>query len=124
MKILIDTHIFLWLIYLPSKIKNSHLLILQDTKNDIHVSAISIAEIMIKKSIGKLEVEFDLNEAVDKLGLSLLDYDAFSALHLANLPFHHKDPFDRMIISQAIENNFKIITVDSKFSLYDCSLIE
>ena len=124
MKILIDTHIFLWLIYQPSKIKNSHLLILQDTKNDIHVSAISIAEIMIKKSIGKLEVEFDLNEAVDKLGLSLLDYDAFSALHLANLPFHHKDPFDRMIISQAIENNFKIITVDSKFSLYDCSLIE
>lgn len=124
MKILIDTHIFLWLIYQPSKIKNSHLLILQDTKNDIHVSAISIAEIMIKKSIGKLEVEFDLNEAVDKLGLSLLDYDAFSALHLTSLPFHHKDPFDRMIISQAIENNFKIMTVDSKFSLYECTLIE
>jgi len=124
MKILIDTHIFLWLIYQPSKLKKSHLVTLQDTNNPIYVSSISIAEIMIKKSIGKLDVEFDLNEAVDKLGISLLDYDAFSALHLVNLPFHHKDPFDRMLISQAIENNLKIISVDSKFSLYDCSLIE
>ncbi len=124
MKILIDTRIFLWLIYQPSKINNSFLTLLKNTKNDIYLSSISLAEIMIKKSIGKLDVEFDLNEAVNKLGLSLLDYDAFSALHLASLPFHHKDPFDRMIISQAIENNFKIMTVDSKFSLYECTLIE
>lgn len=66
MKILIDTRIFLWLIYQPSKINNSFLTLLKNTKNDIYLSSISLAEIMIKKSIGKLDVEFDLNEAVNK----------------------------------------------------------
>lgn len=124
MKILIDTHIFLWLMYHPNRLKPSYLSILENTHNRLYLSAMSVAEIMIKKSLGKLDVEFDLDDAVEKMGLCLLDYDAASSLHLAQLPFLHRDPFDRMIISQAIEHNLKIMTVDSKFALYDCDLIE
>ena len=57
------------------------------------------------------------------LDASIIGFDANSALLLGSLPFHHRDPFDRMIISQAITKKFKIISVDSKFKLYDCDLL-
>ncbi len=123
MNIIIDTHVFLWLLYSPEKIKSSQLEVLQDLDNSLYLSSMSIAEIMIKKSLGKLDVEFQLDFVLPKLGVSLIDYDAFSALRLASMPFHHQDPFDRMIISQAIENKFYILTADRKFKMYDCLLI-
>ena len=57
------------------------------------------------------------------MGVDVLDFDANSALVLGTLPFHHRDPFDRMIISQAITKQYKIISVDKKFKLYNCELL-
>ena len=96
---------------------------LEDRSNTIYLSAMSIAEMMIKKSIGSLDIDFDMVKMVDEMGLKVLDFDARSALHLGVLPFHHRDPFDRMIISQAMVNKYKIISDDSKFKMYDCDLI-
>jgi PIN domain nuclease of toxin-antitoxin system len=121
--ILIDTHIFLWLLYDSKQIKKNHYEILQDTNNNLYISSLSIAEIMIKKSTGKLNVEFDLNYALDMFDMKLIDFDAGSALLLGTLPLHHRDPFDRMIISQAISNKYKIMSVDRKFKLYNCELL-
>ena len=123
MDIVIDTHIFLWLVYEPKKVKLKHMKYLENRSNTIYLSAMSIAEMMIKKSIGNLDIDFDMVTMVDKMGLKVLDFDARSALHLGTLPFHHRDPFDRMIISQAIVNKYKIISDDSKFKMYDCDLI-
>ena len=123
MRVLIDTHIFLWLVYEPQKVPSKYMDILEDMTNNIYLSSISIAEIMIKKSIGTLDVDFDILDMVDKMSLELLDFDAKSAMILGTLPFYHKDPFDRMLISQAISNRYKILSVDGKFKKYDCELL-
>ena len=123
MKIIIDTHIFLWLIFETKKVKAKQMKYLEDRSNTVYLSAMSIAEMMIKKSIGHLEIEFDMLEMIDKMGLEILDFDAKSALHLGALPFHHRDPFDRMIISQAITNGYRLMSEDQKFKMYDCNLI-
>jgi len=123
MKILIDTHIFLWLLYDPGKIKQRYIDILGNCDNQIYISSLSIAEIMIKKSVNKLDVEFDLDYSLEKFDAKILDFDARSALLLESLPFHHRDPFDRMIISQAITGKLTIFSVDRKFQLYACRLL-
>ncbi len=79
---------------------------------------------MIKSSIGKLEVNFDPVAIALETGFQLLSFSGEDALRLKDLPFHHKDPFDRMLITQALSNNYPILTDDIKFSRYDCKLIK
>ena len=123
MNILIDTHIFLWLAGDLKKIDAKHMRYIEDTSNSIYLSSLSIAEIMIKKSIGNLHFNGDVLILLDEMGIDVLEFDANSALMLGSLDFHHRDPFDRMIISQAIVKNYKLISVDKKFKLYDCELL-
>lgn len=123
MNILIDSHIFLWLIYDTKKVDKKYMDYLKDLDNTIYLSAMSIAEIMIKKSIGNLEVDFDMDEVLHVMGIKVLDFDAKSAMLLGTLPLHHRDPFDRMIIAQAMTSRCKIISVDSKFAFYECELL-
>ncbi len=78
---------------------------------------------MIKSSIGKLEVNFDPIEIAKKSGFELLDFSAEDALALKDLPFHHKDPFDRMLISQALNRKYALMTDDAKMVKYDCRLV-
>jgi PIN domain nuclease of toxin-antitoxin system len=122
--IIIDTHIFLWLVYEPQKIPPHSMGYLHDTNNTIYLSAISISEMMIKKSLGNLEITFDILEMCDQMGIDILDFDGASAMLLGTLPFHHKDPFDRMIISQSMSNHYKLLSVDGKFALYECDLLD
>lgn len=123
MNIIIDTHIFLWLASNINKISQKHLGYIKDTDNKLYLSSLSIAEIMIKKSIGNLDFDGDILMILDEMDINILDFDANSALLLGLLPFHHRDPFDRMIISQAITKKYKIISVDRKFTLYNCTLL-
>ncbi len=123
MNIIIDTHIFLWLAADVKKIDKKHMQYIEDMGNRLYLSSISIAEIMIKKSIGHLEFDADILMLLDEMGIEVLAFDAGSALHLGSLPFYHRDPFDRMILSQAITGKYKVISVDRKFALYDCELL-
>ena len=123
MKIIIDTHIFLWLLNDPDRISPKQMMRLEDTKNTVYLSSISIAELMIKKSIEKLNFDFDVLENAKEMGLEILAFDGMDAVKLGALPLHHKDPFDRMIISQAIVKNYHIISDDGKFGFYECKLI-
>ena len=124
MKILLDTHIFLWAISTPKKISKTKRQHIESLANTIYVSSISIAEIMIKASIGKLKVDYDPVSIAEQSGFELIGYEAHDAVLLKDLPFHHKDPFDRMLISQSLANDFPIITNDDKFLMYACRLIE
>ena len=123
MKIIIDTHIFLWILTDPTHISKQQRSEIERLSNIIYVSSISIAEIMIKSSIGKLDCNFNPLEMVEKSGFDMLDFRGEDALILKDLPFHHKDPFDRMLIAQSITNKYPIITDDNKFKAYDCKLI-
>ena len=78
---------------------------------------------MIKSSTGKLEVDYDPVEMAKKSGLKLLDFSAQDAVLLKSMPMHHKDPFDRMLISQCINRDCTMMTNDRKFEPYDCALV-
>jgi PIN domain nuclease of toxin-antitoxin system len=89
----------------------------------IYVSSITIAELMIKSSLGKLQINFNPIDLALQSGFELLDFSGQDALLLKTLPFHHRDPFDRMLISQSIATNYPIMTDDDKIRLYECRAI-
>ncbi len=123
MKIIIDTHIFLWAISQPKRLSKKQKQEIETLSNSIYVSSITITELMIKSSIGKLQINFDpISIALDS-GFEMLDFSSKDALKLKEMPFYHKDPFDRMLISQAINRKFYIMSDDDKFCAYDCKLI-
>jgi PIN domain nuclease of toxin-antitoxin system len=123
MRILLDTHVFLWAISDPDRIPAGPRRKVESVANTVFVSSISIAEIMIKASLGKLEVDFDPNEQVEAAGFEPLDFTGRDAARLKTLPFHHRDPFDRMLISQSIEVGIPILTQDPVFACYHCRIV-
>ena len=123
MNIIIDTHIFLWALSDPSRLNKQHFAELETPANTIWLSSVSVAEIMIKASLGKLTCDFDVVAIAEQSGFELLDYSASDALPLKELPFHHKDPFDRMLISQCLSRGYRIMSEDSKFLSYECKLV-
>ncbi len=123
MKLIIDTHVFLWALTAPKKIEKNRRAELESLSNVIYVSSISVAELMIKASIGKLDIDFDPVDMIEKSGFEPLDFRGEDALLLKVLPFHHKDPFDRMLIAQSITNQYPIMTDDEKFRAYGCRLV-
>jgi len=123
MKILLDTHIFLWAIAEPENIAEKWRAEIETRANQVFLSSVSVAEIMIKASIGKLQVNYDPLEIALKSGFEPLDFKAEDALLLKDMPFHHRDPFDRMLIAQGKNNHLYIMTDDDKFRLYECKLM-
>ncbi len=122
MKIIIDTHVFLWALSDLSRLSEQRIMELESQANTVYVSSITITELMIKASIGKLQIDFDPVELAIESGFELLDFSATDALLLKELPFHHKDPFDRMLIAQSIANRYPIMTDDKKIKLYTCKI--
>ena len=123
MRIIVDTHIFLWSLAEPDLIGPEKRSELESLANTIYVSSITVAEIMIMVSLGKLTFNFDPIEYTEQTGFQPLNFSAGDAVLLKDLPFHHKDPFDRMLIAQSIAQKTKIMSDDRAFSLYDCDLI-
>jgi PIN domain nuclease of toxin-antitoxin system len=123
MNIIIDTHVFLWALSEPGKLNGAQRAALEDLSNTIYVSAVTIAELMIKTSIGKLKITFNPVEMAKESGFALLDFGSEAALLLKDLPFHHRDPFDRMLIVQSLSSNYPIMTQDPKIALYGCQVL-
>ncbi|WP_035271899.1 type II toxin-antitoxin system VapC family toxin [Desulfonatronum thiodismutans] len=123
MKILVDTHIFLWMLSSPEKLKQNRKFALESRANEIFLSAMSIAEMMIKHSIGKININFDAIEMASAMRVEILNFAGREAMLLGQLPFHHRDPFDRMIIAQSLVHGIPVMTDDPKFHLYDCRVI-
>ena len=131
MTILLDTHIVLWAVASTRNLTTEHAAAIQDPTNTIYVSPVSMVEIVIKSSIGKLSIDPSLEEddyrrlfeAFEECGFELIDYRATDAAYLRRLPFHHRDPFDRMIIAQAINRGYTVITADAQFRQYPVKLV-
>lgn len=124
---LIDTHVLLWYIEGIPRLSSKIISLLDDSTNTVYVSKVSLWEITIKISIGKLSINIPFETLEDFLkekDFIPLEFDISDLTVLKNLPFHHSDPFDRLIISQAINNDFCLISDDSKFTLYSVQLIE
>ena len=123
MKILLDTHIFLWMLTSPERLNDKRRYELETPANEVFLSAMSIAELMIKHAIGKIHVEFDPLEMAKEMRIEILSFSGDHAMLLGKMPLHHKDPFDRMIIAQAIVNRLSLISDDPKFPAYNCKIV-
>jgi PIN domain nuclease of toxin-antitoxin system len=107
----------------PEKLKKTRCYELESPANEVLLSAISIVELMIKSSIGKINIEFDPLEMAEKMQVDILDFSGLHAIALGKLPPHHKDPFDRMIIAQAYTDKLVLMSDDYKFSQYNIKII-
>ena len=123
MNIIVDTHIFLWSLAEPHRISKARRMELETMANTVYVSSVTVAELMIKDSIGKLDIQFDPVDMARQSGFDLLDFSADDALLLMDLPFHHRDPFDRMLVCQALNHGWQLMSDDQKISLYGCQIM-
>jgi len=122
MKFLLDTNIFLWFLNGEKKLLKKHKEIIENAENEIFLSIASIWEIAIKDSLGKVELKYDFNLIFPKVLLNndirILDIEISHLKKLRVLPFYHKDPFDRIIISQATAEKIELLYTDEAFLEY------
>ncbi len=123
MRLLLDSNILFWAIVEPEKLSAQVSALLLDEANEVWVSSVSLAELQIKQRIGKIKLPVTLDEEIVALGFGQLTFRFEHAHWLSELPLHHRDPFDRMIIAQAITSGFTILTSDQKFTEYPAEVI-
>src|SRR5205085_7863072 len=128
MKLLLDTHIFIWWVDQPEKLSPAALSALEDEANELLLSVASVWEMQIKIQLGKLKLSLPLKELINnQLETNDLTVSPVALTHvlaLDSLPFHHKDPFDRLLIAQSVEEELTIVTTDSQFSAYSVKLLQ
>jgi PIN domain nuclease of toxin-antitoxin system len=122
MRLLLDTHTLIWFFAGDSQLSNTARILIEDEDNNKLVSTASIWEMAIKQSKGKLNLSLPLDEYIaQKLSLedfNLLNINLDHLSQIVSLPFYHKDPFDRLLIAQAIMEGIPILSKDSAFDAY------
>ena len=118
MRILVDTHIFLWWDRHLRRVQRPLRMAIEDEANDIFLSAASVWEIAIKRALGKLRFARSIVEAAAELGFEVLPVSGVHAEHAGVLPRHHNDPFDRLIIGQAYLEGMVLGTQDPVMRAY------
>jgi PIN domain nuclease of toxin-antitoxin system len=122
MRLLLDTHAFLWFFTDDPQLSATAKALIADPTNEILVSPASYWEVAIKVSIGKYPLTVPFEEfwtaGINGSGFVILPIALPHAAVLSSLPMHHKDPFDRMIISQAIAEQIPVVTMDTTFNSY------
>ena len=122
MKLLLDTHAFLWFIAGNTKLRQKCRALIEDEDNEKVVSIASILEIAIKTSLGKLSLERPFADIIPQQlhenDFKLHPLTLAHAIRLAELPYHHRDPFDRMIIAQSLADGLPVISNDEAFDAY------
>jgi PIN domain nuclease of toxin-antitoxin system len=127
MKLLLDTHALLWFIGNDPQLSATTRENIENPSHEKFVSAASLWEIAVKLSLGKLKLPRSFAEVfpqqLDLNGFELLPISCVSLNQLAALPFHHRDPFDRLLIAQALSEDMIIITRDPAFSKYPAKIL-
>jgi PIN domain nuclease of toxin-antitoxin system len=113
MRLLLDTHILLWWVTADRRLSKPLANVLASPDNDVAVSAATIWEIAIKRALGRIEVDLDeLLSSMNADGFAELPVRFAHTLRLESLPHHHDDPFDRILIAQAIAEGRRLVTTD------------
>ena len=127
MKLLLDTHIFLWFISADAQLPPEWRDRIRDPDNDVCLSVVSVWEAMVKYYLGKLPLprppEHYLPIQRVQHQIASLPLDEASVCHLATLPSVHRDPFDRMLVCQALEHGLTVVTVDPVFRAYPAPIL-
>ncbi len=126
MNLLLDTHAFIWWHSEPENLSDRVLAACQDVTNTLALSVASVWEMQIKAQLGKLQLTKPLSEIIqhqqEQNQLQLLPVTLPIVLALDDLPMHHRDPFDRLLIAQAKVDQFVLVSNDSQFKQYPVSL--
>jgi len=127
MKVLVDTHTFIWDLEANPKSSRKAIEILRSDSSELVFSLVSLWEIAIKIKLGKLNAIGSsvayIRDEMNAYGMELLPIRYEHILQLEMLPLHHGDPFDRLLIAQAMAENLPILTGDKKFKLYDVKVL-
>ncbi len=127
MRLLLDTHAFLWFIQGSQNLSETARNLIEDPENQKLLSIASLWEISIKVSIGKLDVGMAIADLLSREvygnGFEVLAIQANHLDELTKLVFHHKDPFDRLMIAQALAKRMPVVTKDEAFERYTVSLL-
>jgi PIN domain nuclease of toxin-antitoxin system len=124
---LVDTHCLLWSLYQPEKLSKSGREAFLDTQVNLILSAVVTWEISIKESLRKFSLPKPWQKILSGLfneeGFSPLSIEHSHAIKAGTLPYHHNDPFDRLLIAQSLVENIPIMTADPQFKKYDVKLL-
>lgn len=126
MRLLLDTHAFIWFATGDAQLGPAAAAAIADPDNDVLLSAASVWEMAIKASLGKLVLAAPLHAIVAAAAdrrIAPLPISAAHALRVEGLPFHHRDPFDRLLIAQALEEHLAIATCDDAFGHYGVPIV-
>ena len=124
MNYLLDTHVVLWLVGVRKKFRRPSLRRLEDPTNTLWISAISIWEIGVKEQLGKLKVPSDWSDCIRNWEAKELPVRWSHATRASGLPRHHSDPFDRMLIAQALCEEMTLVTDDETIQQYDLKTMQ
>lgn len=120
---LLDTNVALWLLGDHERVSGAAVEALEDEANEIALSAVSVWEIAIKRSLGKLIVDDRWSDALRRLGFDPMPVTALHAEAVEQLPWHHRDPFDRMLVAQALVEERALVSADPRFAAYGVEVI-
>ena len=125
MRLILDSHVLLWAVDDPVRLSPTATALLQDPANELLVSAATIWEMSIKVGLGKLTLSQPyrawMTQALADLGATILPITVEYADAQAALPFHHRDPFDRLIIAQTLVEGISVVSDDGQFDAYGVS---
>ena len=124
MNSLLDTHVLLWWLDDNPTLSDEARSIIADGEHLVFVSAATIWEIRIKEALGKLEIPRDFQAILTDQPFEMLDITTDHAHAIKDLPLHHKDPFDRMLVAQAKSENLKLVTRDIHLKKYDIAIVK
>lgn len=126
MRYLLDTHSLLWFMAGSPSLSTRAREIMEDLGNELLISTASLWEIAIKASLGKLPLNEPYETLIPRqlgdLGIRVLQPEIKDFVAITTLPFHHRDPFDRLILAQAIQRNLPIVGRDANFHAYDVQI--
>jgi PIN domain nuclease of toxin-antitoxin system len=128
MKLLLDTHVLLWAATIPDELGKEAREMIEDGTQDVLVSVVTAWEIAIKQSLGKLELpsaaEQWLPGVLRRSGFDLAEVGLAAALKVRALPWHHRDPFDRLLVAQALEDGYTLVTRDEVLAAYGVHILK
>ena len=123
-RLLLDTNVVVWLLLndrdaVPDAIAQA----LADERNAVSLSAVSVWEIAIKRSLGKLEIEDGWDRALARLDFEPMPVTFTHARHVEGLPWHHRDPFDRLLVAQASVEGHELVSADARLAAYGVDVV-